>query len=387
MMGQYSVKQKMLQCALPYLTQSLKLVEQAERSVLILRVNNCSRIVENLCKQYGEVKHTEIISSAQRHSQQMALVEFAEEEHVQDMIRDCVSSGERWCFESRLSRIMSFQRPRHVDSRQTSTSDRQSTKKKLNAHLRGGTMQLGDCIRAVKETTELSDTALRCHYLQCKLIDDLMSYHMPEVITLPHGSVLSGLATVHSDLDMVLHPFGLANYNMHRKVNKPTGKFQASFSSASLGAKADSFDVDMINYVAFALRYFGKTFCRTVVPLPQAKHPIVRFVSALGFGNCDLTAHLYKPNEGILSSCMLQMICDSFPDFQSLSHCLRFWARERALTSSQPGKFLINFTLTHLLIYYLQEMKLLPSIQDLTTPDVKVDSLSTDPDALGVSFR
>ena len=65
---------------------------------------------------------------------------------------------------------------------------------------------------------KLSDTQIRCNYIQCQLLDDLMQSTMPQCVTIPHGSVLSGLATRQGDLDVVMHPLGLIKYGIPPQV-------------------------------------------------------------------------------------------------------------------------------------------------------------------------
>lgn len=70
-------------------------------------------------------------------------------------------------------------------------------------------------------------------------------------------------------------------------------------------------------------------------------------------------------NESVMASLLLRMFCDHDVRFVYLSRCLRFWAKQHKLTSEHAGRYLINFSLTHLLIYYLQQLHILPTTEQI----------------------
>lgn len=77
---------------------------------------------------------------------------------------------------------------------------------------------------------------------------------------------------------------------------------------------------------------------------------------------CD---HVICRDVSVMASLSIRLLCDHDVRFVYLSRCLRLWAKKHGLTNLQPGGYLINFSLTHLIIFYLQQLNILPTLEHI----------------------
>ena len=106
-----------------------------------------------------------------------------------------------------------------------------------------------------------------------------------------------------------------------------------------------------------------------------ARIPIVRFVHEESDLKCDLSFHNMM---SVMNSKFLKMCQQADPRINTLMIVIKFWAEFQKLSGSSSGrdryKKMSNYALYILVIFFLQNEKILPSVQELYYNTVSEDS-------------
>ena len=192
---------------------------------------------------------------------------------------------------------------------------------------------------------------------------------------MPFGSSVSGFGTSSSDQDMflVLDP-ARARPASSRLVFHAKGGVQG-------GERAQS--QRHCEEVARIVQSFLPG-CQDVQKVLNARVPIVKYSHQFAGLECDLQM---SSSSGFHMSCLLHLWAGLDWRVRPLVATVRAWARAQGLVKDiRPTHFFTNFTLTLLVVCYLQQMHgMLPSVARLATLAGEEDSFHCE-DGLEVNF-
>ena len=225
------------------------------------------------------------------------------------------------------------------------------------------------------QRTEMADTSLRLRFLVCRQLELAIAGMFPHAQVLPFGSAINGFGTCDSDQDMVLD---LDDPDRDRSKESRL-VFQAK--GAVYGgdkAQVQRHCEELANIIQSFL-----PGCQDVQKILNARVPIIKYTQELVGLECDLSM---SSSSGLHMSCLLHLWGHTDWRVRPLVTTVRRWARSVGLVREmRPTPFFTNFTLTMLVICYLQTLGMLPSYSQLTDLATESDSFTTR-DGVNVSF-
>lgn len=231
---------------------------------------------------------------------------------------------------------------------------------------------LDDQLQVLHKSTCLNDIGTRLRFIAAKQIENTVSGMFPCAQAFPFGSSVNGFGKLGCDLDMILR---LEEENFkdketknsrlvfHTKENLTNGRSQTQRQMESIG--------DM-------LQLFLPGVCQ-VRRILQARVPIIKY----RHDHLDLEVDLSMSNmTGVYMSELLYMFGQIDERVRPITFCIRKWAHSVGLTNSSPGRWISNFSLTMLVVYFLQQLKnpVLPSVNKLIEAATKDDFRLTEDD-------
>ncbi|XP_042542185.1 poly(A) RNA polymerase, mitochondrial [Dipodomys spectabilis] len=214
--------------------------------------------------------------------------------------------------------------------------------------------QLNNLLKAFELTEE--NTKLR--YLTCSLIEDIAAAYFPSCTVRPFGSSVNTFGKLGCDLDMFLD---LDEFR-ENTTNKSVGNFLMEFQVKSVPSERIATQ-KILSVIGECLDHFGPG-CVGLQKILNARCPLVRFSYQPSGFQCDLTTN----NRIALKSSELLYIYGALDSrVRALVFSIRHWARTHSLTSSIPGAWITNFSLTMMVIFFLQRRSppILPTLDSL----------------------
>jgi len=225
------------------------------------------------------------------------------------------------------------------------------------------------------QRTDMTDTSLRLRFLVCRQLELAIAGMFPHAQVLPFGSAINGFGTCESDQDMVLD---LDNPDRERG-NKSRLVFQAK--GAVYGgdkAQVQRHCEELANIIQSFL-----PGCQDVQKILNARVPIIKYSQELVGLECDLSM---SSSSGLHMSCLLHLWGHTDWRVRPLVATVRRWARSVGLVREmRPTPFFTNFTLTMLVICYLQTLGMLPNYSQLADLATESDTFTTR-DGVDVNF-
>uniref|UniRef100_A0A1I8PNX8 Poly(A) RNA polymerase, mitochondrial n=1 Tax=Stomoxys calcitrans TaxID=35570 RepID=A0A1I8PNX8_STOCA len=221
-------------------------------------------------------------------------------------------------------------------------------------------------ISLLYENTKLNDLGIRLRFLAASQVQQAISGMFPLAKALPFGSSVNAFGKMGCDLDLILRldeeykgPDAKkrpeSRLVFHTKENLTNGRSQTQRQMESIG--------DMLH-----LFLPGVCHVRRIL---QARVPIIKYHHE----HLNLEIDLSMSNlSGFYMSELLFMFGEFDERVRPLTFCIRRWAQTCGLTNPSPGRWISNFSLTCLVIFFLQQAKqpILPAINTLirsATPD------------------
>ena len=225
------------------------------------------------------------------------------------------------------------------------------------------------------QRTEMTDTSLRLRFLVCRQLELAIAGMFPHAKVLPFGSAINGFGTCESDQDMVLD---LDNPDRERGKESRL-VFQAK--GAVYGgdkAQVQRHCEELANIIQSFL-----PGCQDVQKILNARVPIIKYTQELVGLECDLSM---SSSSGLHMSCLLHLWGHMDWRVRPLVATVRRWARSVGLVREmRPTPFFTNFTLTMLVICYLQTIGMLPNYSQLSDLATESDTFTTR-DGVDVNF-
>ncbi|KAF6131585.1 mitochondrial poly(A) polymerase [Phyllostomus discolor] len=335
--------------------------EQAQRTVLILCPNKISekKFLKYL-SQHGPINNHFFFESFGLY----AVVEFCQKESVaslQSVTRLSVGTEAVIPFRSRFFNLK-LKNPPSQTSEQSCIpcSNQSSPSSKKLFELLCNAESVDDQLNTLLKEFQLTEENTKLRYLTCSLIEDIAAAYFPYCEIRPFGSSVNGFGKLGCDLDMLLDLDEIGKSSAH----KTSGNFLMEFQVKNVASERIATQ-KILSVIGECLDHFGPG-CVGVQKILNARCPLVRFSHQASGFQCDLTAN----NRIALKSSELLYIYSALDSrVRALVFSIRCWARAHSLTSSIPGAWITNFSLTMMVIFFLQRRSppVLPTLDYLRT--------------------
>lgn len=200
------------------------------------------------------------------------------------------------------------------------------------------------------EHTQLNDIGTRLRFLTAMQIENALKGIFPLSKVLPFGSSVNSFGKIGSDIDLVL---------MNSKIEKnETSRLIYHGKCMSNSRTQIQKNIEILGDL---LQLFLPG-CSRVKRISQARVPIVKYSQDFVGVECDLAVS----NETAVNMSELLYIFGNFDDrVRPLVFTVKMWAREINLTNDIPGRWITNFSLSLLVLFYLQQEQIIPDINTL----------------------
>ncbi|XP_007103012.2 poly(A) RNA polymerase, mitochondrial isoform X1 [Physeter macrocephalus] len=336
--------------------------EQAQRTVLIHCPNKISekKFLKYL-SQHGSINNHFFYESFGLY----AVVEFSQKESVASLqkVTRTPSLGTEAAipFRSRYFNLK-LKTPLNQTSEQSSIQCRNqsSPSSKKLFELLCCAESVDDQLNTLLREFQLTEENTKLRYLTCSLIEDVAAAYFPDCTVRPFGSSVNSFGKLGCDLDMFLDLDEIEKFGTH----KASGNFLMEFQVKNVPSERIATQ-KILSVIGECLEHFGPG-CVGVQKILNARCPLVRFSHQASGFQCDLTAN----NRIALKSSELLYIYGALDSrVRALVFSIRCWARAHSLTSSIPGAWITNFSLTVMVIFFLQRRSppILPTLDYLKT--------------------
>lgn len=357
---------------------------EADKS-LVVQVNSESSYQElfNYCSQFGAIKSAfhYTITEEQNH---FILLEFKEISECEEALRSCqfnkdnpgvpVVSPFLW-FKVKDSKKGSNLKQSEVDPPTLRCDEtRLLEDEPLNDFLRSAET-IDDQMLILYQSTRLSDLGIRTRFIAAKQLESALKGIFPHVQAHPFGSSVNGFGKMGCDLDLILcveqDKRSLPSDSrliFHTKEKLSNGRSQTQRQMETLG--------DILH-----LFLPGISNVRRIL---QARVPIIKFNHEC----LNLEVDLSMSNlTGVYMSELLYLYGEIDDRVRPLTFCIRKWARVTGLTNASPGRWISNFSLTMLVLFFLQSLKkpILPSLNHLVA-SATADDVRFAEDSINCTF-
>ncbi|XP_035891232.1 poly(A) RNA polymerase, mitochondrial [Anopheles stephensi] len=215
---------------------------------------------------------------------------------------------------------------------------------------------IDDQVTILYRLTKLNDLGKRLRFLAVRQLESSLQGMFPQAVAHPFGSSVNGYGRMGCDLDVILDldsrsgepPDRNSRLVYHTKATNPNERTQVQRQLESIGDVLQLF-LPGVNSVRRILK---------------ARVPIVKYHHE----HLDLEIDLTMNNTaGVYMSELLYLFGQLDARVRPLTFCVRRWAQSVGLTNQTPGYWITNFSLTMLVMYFLQQLSrpILPSINRL----------------------
>nr|XP_046227473.1 poly(A) RNA polymerase, mitochondrial [Scatophagus argus] len=213
-------------------------------------------------------------------------------------------------------------------------------------------------ITSLTEAYQLTEENTRLRFLVCSLLKDIASAYFPECSIKPFGSSVNGFGKLGCDLDMILDLDNISG----RKTNMPKSGLSLEYQLKRANSER-AVTQSILSVIGECLDQFGPG-CVGVQKILNARCPLLRFAHQPSGFQCDLTAN---NRVAIKSTELLYLYGELDPRVRFLVFTVRCWARTHGITSSIPGAWITNFSLTVMVLFFLQKRNppIIPTLDHL----------------------
>uniref|UniRef100_A0A1B0CAQ6 Putative polya rna polymerase isoform x2 n=1 Tax=Lutzomyia longipalpis TaxID=7200 RepID=A0A1B0CAQ6_LUTLO len=224
---------------------------------------------------------------------------------------------------------------------------------------------IDDQLKILCSATKLNDLGTRMRFLAAQQIEKSLTGMFPYAKVLPFGSSINGFGKMGCDLDLILEldEANRPNYSsrliFHSK-ELTDARYQIQKCMEKIGDVVELFLPGISNV---------RRILRARVPIVKYKHEFL-----------DLEVDLSMTNtSGLYMSELLYLYGELDERVRPLVFAIRRWAHTVSLTNSVAGRWITNFSLTALVVFFLQQLKkpILPSINYLVSKASPADTRIT----------
>uniref|UniRef100_A0A8C9N0D8 Mitochondrial poly(A) polymerase n=1 Tax=Serinus canaria TaxID=9135 RepID=A0A8C9N0D8_SERCA len=205
---------------------------------------------------------------------------------------------------------------------------------------------------------QLTEENIKLRFLACSLVRDFARAYFPDSTVKPFGSSVNMFGKLGSDVDMFLD-FG--DTGKHATKMKK-GPFEMEYQMKRLPSERLATQ-RILSVIGDCLDNFGPG-CGNVQKILNARCPLVKFSHKPTGFQCDLSV---SNSIAIRSSELLYIYGCLDSRVRALVFTIRCWARVHGLTNSAPGTWITNFSLTMMVMFFLQRRSppIIPTLDQL----------------------
>ncbi|XP_067003931.2 poly(A) RNA polymerase, mitochondrial isoform X2 [Anabrus simplex] len=338
---------------------------EAKRSIVVQvhSEQSCSDL-HGYCSQFGAIKS--LFHYTLTDSLHFVLVEFVDETDVRNILKECVHiHGNQvvpvhspFLWFRAADKIRSKEMVRKINDDLTTVIKVNNNSEPLKESLYNWLLEaesLSDQILILHRSTKLEELGTRLRFLTARQIELALSGSFPFVQALPFGSTVNGFGRLNCDLDLVL----LLDREEKKEDSSSRLVFHAKTSLANERTQAQR-HMETIGDIC-QLFLPG---CSNIRRILHARVPIIKYRQDLTGVDCDLSM---TNMSGVYMSELLYVFGEVDPRVRPLVFAIRYWAREVGLTNPMPGRWITNFSLTLLVLFFLQQTKPSPVLPTLST--------------------
>ncbi|XP_035315410.1 poly(A) RNA polymerase, mitochondrial isoform X1 [Cricetulus griseus] len=334
--------------------------EQAQRTVLIRCPNNVNekKFLKYL-SQHGPINNHFFYESFGLH----AVVEFCQKDSVDSLQNGTHTPKQRTDpvipFKSRFLNLKLKNSSNQIPQQSYAQTNKQlpPSSKKL-FELLNYAENIDDQLNTLLKAFQLTEENVRLRHLTCSLIEDIAAAYFPGCVIWPFSSSVNTFGKLGCDLDMFLDLDEIGKLDVHKNA----GDFLMEFQMKTVPSERIATQ-KILSVIGECIDNFGPS-CVGVQKILNARCPLLRFSHQASGFQCDLTVN----NSIALKSSELLYIYGSLDSrVRALVFSVRCWARAHSLTSSIPGTWITNFSLTVMVIFFLQRRSppILPTLDSL----------------------
>ncbi|XP_015111652.1 poly(A) RNA polymerase, mitochondrial isoform X2 [Diachasma alloeum] len=199
---------------------------------------------------------------------------------------------------------------------------------------------------------QLDDVSTRLRFMTALQMEISFSSLFPNTIVLPFGSSVNGFGKSGCDLDLVMTLDS-------EKQEKIASRFVFQTKSSLPDERAQT--QKSMEVISNVMQYFIPGI-RNVRRILHARVPIIKYDHSLTGLECDLSM---TNMSAVYMSELLYIFGEHDVRVRPLVFTIRQWATSVGITNVNPGGWITNFSLTLLVMFFLQHKKILPSINTM----------------------
>ncbi|CAG4992472.1 unnamed protein product [Colias eurytheme] len=209
-------------------------------------------------------------------------------------------------------------------------------------------------IQLLYDRTKLNDMDVRLRYMVARQLEVVINSLYANIAIQPFGSSVNGFGKMGCDLDLVLtNSVTQEMMDQNRRLVYQERKYEG-------GRSPWQRHMELVASL-LELRIPGAA---RVTRILNARVPIVKYSHEISDLECDLC---YNNMSGVYMSELLWQLGSLDPRVRPLTVAVRRWARATALTTPHPGRWITNFPLTLLVLFFLQQprqgSRILPNLK------------------------
>ncbi|KAJ8719856.1 hypothetical protein PYW08_012031 [Mythimna loreyi] len=219
-------------------------------------------------------------------------------------------------------------------------------------------------IQLLYDRTILNDLGARLRYMVARQIECVLESLYANIAVRPFGSSINGFGKMGCDLDLVL------TNTVTEEMSQPGRRLVYQDKRAEGGRAPWARHMQCVAEL-LELRVAG---ARRVQRILNARVPIVKFAHHYTDLECDLC---YNNMSGVYMSELLWQLGSLDARVRPLTVAVRRWASATGLTNPHPGRWITNFPLTLMVLFFLQQKTtdgfVLPTLKSLVRRAGKED--------------
>ncbi|KAF7995692.1 hypothetical protein HCN44_006799 [Aphidius gifuensis] len=227
------------------------------------------------------------------------------------------------------------------------------TVEKMSSALMNHTNDITKQMEILYDMWKLDDIGTRLRFFTAHQMENSFTSLFPNNIVLPFGSSVNGFGKKGCDLDLVM--------NLDNNIMEKQGS-RLVFRTKSIVSDQRSQTKKTMELLSFIMQTFIPGISN-VIRILKARVPIIKYDHLLTGLECDFSM---TNMTAVYMSELLYIYGESCEFVRPLVFTIRQWASSVNITGvGTPGTTISNFQITLLVLFYLQQKKILPSINVL----------------------
>ncbi|KAH8419827.1 hypothetical protein KR009_003082 [Drosophila setifemur] len=246
-----------------------------------------------------------------------------------------------------------------------------------------GAKDIEEQVVLLHEHTRLNELGVRLRFLSALQVQQAIAGMFPTAQAQPFGSSVNGFGKMGCDLDLILRFDNDTGAGKKGPLETGTEPSRLVFHTKENMSNGRSQTQRHMECFGDMLHLFLPGICH-VRRILQARVPIIKYHHE----HLDLEVDLSMSNlTGFYMSELLYMFGEMDPRVRPLTFSIRRWAQSCGLTNPSPGRWISNFSLTCLVMFFLQQLRqpILPTIGALAKAAEPGDARVTE-DGINCTF-